>query len=47
VMRIDPKTAKVVGTPLRVGQTPVGLAFGDGSLWVSNNASDNVTRIDP
>jgi hypothetical protein len=25
----------------------VGIAAGAGSLWVSNNASDTVTRIDP
>jgi hypothetical protein len=25
----------------------VGLAVGAGDLWVSNNRSDDVTRIDP
>jgi streptogramin lyase len=47
VVRIDPRTARVVGKPLRVGTTPVGLAAGAGSLWVTNNGSDTVTRIDP
>jgi YVTN family beta-propeller protein len=47
VVRINPKTAKVVGAPIKVGTTPVGLAVGAGSLWVTNNASNNVTRIDP
>jgi YVTN family beta-propeller protein len=47
VIRIDPKTATVVGKPIRVGDTPVGLTVGAGSLWVTNNGSDNVTRIDP
>jgi YVTN family beta-propeller protein len=47
VVRIDPKKAEVVGDPIKVGDTPVGLAFGANSLWVSNNRSDDVTRIDP
>jgi DNA-binding beta-propeller fold protein YncE len=47
VMRINPKTAKVVGEPIRVGNTPVGIAAGARSLWVTNNRSDNVTRINP
>jgi serine/threonine-protein kinase len=47
VSRIDPKAGKVVGSPIRVGKTPVGIAAGAGSVWVTNNASDTVTRIDP
>jgi streptogramin lyase len=30
-----------------VGDTPVGIAAGAGSLWVTNNRSNDVTRIDP
>jgi DNA-binding beta-propeller fold protein YncE len=47
VMRIDPERARRVGSPIKVGDTPVGLAVGAGDLWVSNNRSNDVTRIDP
>jgi YVTN family beta-propeller protein len=47
VMRIDPKTRKVVGQPIDVGKTPVGLATGAGDLWVTNNGDNTVSRIDP
>jgi serine/threonine-protein kinase len=46
-MRIDPKRGKVVGKEIKVGETPVGLAAGAGALWVSNNASNTVSRINP
>ena len=47
MLRIDPKLARVVGKPIKVGEFPVGHSGGVGALWVSNNRSDTVTRIDP
>ncbi|WP_329443767.1 ABC transporter substrate-binding protein [Streptomyces canus] len=35
------------GTPVPVGQSPDGLAYGAGSVWVANNGDDSVSRIDP
>src|SRR5919201_3962144 len=32
---------------IQVGSSPVNLAFGSGSIWVSNNGSGTVSRIDP
>ena len=32
--------------PFRVGEGPIGIA-GDRVIWVANNASNSVTRIDP
>ena len=47
--RIDPHP---VGVSLRwktvtVGQGPIGVAAGDGALWVANVQSGTVSRIDP
>lgn len=35
------------GDPVQVGQSPDGLAYGAGSVWVANNGDDSVSRIDP
>ncbi|MFC8429973.1 ABC transporter substrate-binding protein [Streptomyces sp. NPDC057253] len=35
------------GPPVRVGQSPDGLAYGAGSVWAANNGDDSVSRIDP
>ena len=32
---------------IRVGDQPLGLAAGDGSIWVANREDDTVMRIDP
>ncbi|WP_449348955.1 BTAD domain-containing putative transcriptional regulator, partial [Streptomyces shaanxiensis] len=46
--------ANTVGTvsggaaaPVPVGQSPDGMAYGAGSVWVANNGDDSVSRIDP
>jgi serine/threonine protein kinase/streptogramin lyase len=36
---------RVVGSPLKVGRRPFGVAIGPGVLWVANNDDDSVTRI--
>jgi YVTN family beta-propeller protein len=30
-----------------VGSRPLGIAFGEGAIWVANASDDSVTRIDP
>lgn len=32
---------------ITVGDTPIGVATGDGSVWVANSSSGTVTRVDP
>jgi DNA-binding beta-propeller fold protein YncE len=54
VVRIDPMSNRVVGTPLRVPADAEAIAVGDGALWVARVApgdlgtpdDDAVTRID-
>jgi serine/threonine-protein kinase len=41
---IDPKTGRLV-TSIPVGQTPVAIAYGLGSVWVANQDDGTVTRI--
>lgn len=47
VVRIDPRTNRVAGRPVRTGASPQSLAVGGGSLWVANHDARTVTRIDP
>jgi DNA-binding beta-propeller fold protein YncE len=54
VVRLDPKSNRVVGRPLRVPTDAEAIAVGDGALWVARVApgdlgaagKDQVTRID-
>ena len=46
VARIDPRTNRVAGRPVRTGASPQSLAVGGGSLWVANHDAGTVTRID-
>jgi YVTN family beta-propeller protein len=46
VARIDPRTNRVAGRPIRTGASPQSLAVGGGSLWVANHDAGTVTRID-
>jgi YVTN family beta-propeller protein len=45
VGRIDPSGGRV-GDPVSVGN-PVGLAYGDGSVWAVDSADGTLWRIDP
>jgi YVTN family beta-propeller protein len=47
VARIDPRTNRLAGRPVRTGVSPQSLATGGGSLWVANHDARTVTRIDP
>jgi YVTN family beta-propeller protein len=44
--RIDPRTNRLVGRPVRTGASPQSLATGGGSLWVANHDERTVARID-
>jgi hypothetical protein len=54
VVRVDPRTNRVVGKPLRVPADAEAIAVGDGALWVARVApgdlatphKDRVIRID-
>jgi DNA-binding beta-propeller fold protein YncE len=46
VARIDPKTNRLAGRPVRTGASPQSLAVGGGSLWVANHDARTVTRVD-
>ena len=43
---IDPASNRVVGS-VAVGERPVGIAAGSGSVWVANSEDGTVQRIDP
>lgn len=43
---IDPDTNALVGQ-VRVGNAPVGVTVGEGSVWVANSGDGTVSRIDP
>ena len=45
VSRVDLATHAI--RQISVGQVPVAVAVGMGSVWVANNASGSVTQIDP
>jgi YVTN family beta-propeller protein len=36
-----------VTTAIRVGRSPLGVAVGEGSVWVANYEDGTVSRIDP
>jgi streptogramin lyase len=47
--RVDPRPAGVSlrWRSVRVGQGPIGVTAGDGSVWVANVQSGSVSRVDP
>src|SRR4051812_6757036 len=40
------RSASVAGDPIPVGRRPFGVAAAGGHLWVANNSSASVTRVD-
>jgi DNA-binding beta-propeller fold protein YncE len=46
-VRIDEPTGELVGEPIPVGDSPLGMAFGAGSLWVTNYEIGTVTVFTP
>jgi len=47
VTRIDPRTNRVAGSSIAVGNNPIGITATKGALWVTNFADDTVSAIDP
>jgi DNA-binding beta-propeller fold protein YncE len=47
VLRIDADTSKVGTPPIRVGNGPSGIAFGEDRVWVANSRDGTVSMIDP
>jgi streptogramin lyase len=48
VVRIDPRTNRVSGPPIRVGAGPAEIVSGAGTLWVTNSSFGvSVSRINP
>jgi YVTN family beta-propeller protein len=46
VWRIDPVTGRAREI-VKVGDTPMSVAVGAGSVWVTNHCDGTVSRIDP
>ena len=47
VSRIDPRTEELEGEPVPIGDSPLGMAFGAGGLWVTNYEAGTVTVYAP
>jgi serine/threonine-protein kinase len=47
ILRIDPATAQVTGSPVRVGRLSTAVAAGAGAVWVTSGRDETLTRIDP
>jgi streptogramin lyase len=47
LIRIDPRTSRVVGQPIRVGAGGGPVAVGGDSVWVADTRADQIVRIDP
>ena len=45
VGRVD--SGKGIGATVRVGQSPAGMAYGAGALWVANEGEGTLSRVDP
>lgn len=45
--RIDPETGEIVATIGLPADEPSGLAFGEGSVWITGRHSPTVYRVDP
>ncbi len=46
LVRLDPRTGEAVAA-LEVGSRPVGVAAGEGSVWVISTGNKRLSRIDP
>jgi DNA-binding beta-propeller fold protein YncE len=46
VSRSVPAASPAVDLPVRVGTNPTAVAVGEGSVWVANNGSGTVSRLD-
>ncbi len=46
VVRLDPRTGRMKGRPVRVGRAPTDVALAGGAVWVANSAAGTLSRID-
>jgi len=46
IRRIDPRSRKVKGKPIVVGDQPIAIAVADGAVWVVNDGPGSVSKID-
>jgi DNA-binding beta-propeller fold protein YncE len=46
VVRVNPKTGKLIGQPVPVGRNPYAVAAHGSSAWVTSLGDSTVTRID-
>jgi YVTN family beta-propeller protein len=47
LVRLDPRSGEIQGSPIPVGNFPWGIAAGPDAVWVANEDDDTVSRIDP
>jgi YVTN family beta-propeller protein len=47
VVRLNPATGAVIGSPIQVGRAPLYIAEYQEAIWVSNSVDGTVSRIDP
>jgi DNA-binding beta-propeller fold protein YncE len=47
LIKIDPATNRVAGDPIKVGPSPIAVAYGFGAVWVTNTSPPSVVRVDP
>jgi len=47
VVEINPATNHVTGPPITVGPGPIGVSYGEHSVWVENTSPPSAMRIDP
>lgn len=46
-VQVDASSGEIVGEPIPIGESPVGIAFGAGALWVTNYQRGTVTTYAP
>ena len=47
VTRLDPETGRVMGRPVKIGQTADRVSVGVGAVWVTSYADETLTRLEP
>jgi YVTN family beta-propeller protein len=47
LQRLDPRTGRPIGAPIRIRRTPLDVTTGYGATWVADYQGDAVSRIDP
>jgi DNA-binding beta-propeller fold protein YncE len=45
VVRIEPRHARLIGSPIPVGLNPVAVDVSHGTAWVTSVGDDSLTRI--